>query len=816
MDQKKGAQMQAEHSRQSDADLRPPYILSVILIALGGWLAFRGHSLVTLGGSPYYLLAGLALLICGALAFRGAAGAARGYAVFLGITVTWAIWESGLDGWALAPRLILPLALGLWFALPSTSRRLGSGLVAIKPVLLAGLFCILTGLGLNAVLGEARPDPIHQAGSARGAIASMRAQSSQGAVPGDWLNYGNDPGGKRFSQLSQITPDNADQLQVAWTYPLGPTPTGAPDKFEATPIKVGETLYFCTPASDVVALDAETGKPRWLHRSGTKLGGSTAFGACRGVAWHAVSGSKGPCSQRIYAGTLDARLIALDAGNGMPCADFGRGGAVNLLDGLGNAGIGYYFVTSAPTVIDGKLVVGGWVLDGQYVGEPSGVIRAFDAVSGKLAWAFDMGRPDRQGAPVQGETYTHSTPNSWAPMSADPELGLVYVPLGNPIPDYTGTARRPFDEEYGSSLVALDVKTGKPRWKFQTTRHDLWDYDVPAQPTLVDIPTVQGMRKAVIQPTKRGEMFVLDRVSGEPIFPVSDHRVPTHGAIAGERISPTQPFSDAMPSFRGPDLTEGQMWGLTPIDQLECRIAFRSSRYDGTMTPPGHVRAISSPGFLGGVDWGGVAVDPERHVMIVNSNRMANTVRLVPRKEADKVGVKPFVGEFLIPASMAKLAGILAQGGTPAAAEFGAFLSPIEAPCQQPPWGNVSAVDLRSGKLVWSHRLGTARDSGPWGVPSGIPLKIGVPSLGGTVITRGGVFFLSGTQDHYLRAFDLSTGRVVWRARLPSGGQATPMTYLSKKSGRQFVAVAAGGHQISLGSSEDYVIAYALPNSKGN
>jgi len=803
-----------DQTESSGKILRPPRLLAFVLLVSGLWFAARGGQLAMLGGSPYYLLTGLALMTCGGLAFAGKPGAARGYAVILGITVIWALWESGPDWWALAPRLVLPLVLGGWFLLPRTRRRLGHGGATFSLVLKAGAACILAGLALNATYGEKRADPVFQTGLPTGVVRDSPAGGLPQDMTGDWLHYGSDPGGQRYSTLSQITPENVEQLEIAWIYHLGPTPKDAPDKFEATPIKVNDALYFCTPASDVIALDAETGKEKWRYRSGTKLGGSTVYGACRGVSYYALPGKTGVCSQRIYSPTLDARLIALDAASGVPCAGFGKAGIIDLTAGMGKVPLGYYFVTSAPTIIHGKLVMGGWVADAVYIGEPSGVIRAFDAETGELVWAFDLARPDRQGTPPPGETYTHSTPNSWAPMSADPDLGLVYAPLGGSIPDYTGTERRPFDEAWSGTVVALDAQTGRPRWKFQTVHHDLWDYDVPAQPTLIDLRTSAGLRKALVQPTKRGEMFVLDRATGEPIFPVSEHRVPTRGAIPGERVAPAQPFSDAMPSFRGPDLTEGQMWGLTPIDQLECRIAFRRASYDGTMTPPRFGPSLSSPGFLGGSDWGGVAVDPARQVMIVNSNRMANILRLIPRTEADRMGVKPRFAESAGQEPTGEIRGILPQLGTPAAAEIAPFLSPLAAPCQQPPWGHITAVDLTSGKVIWNHRIGTARDSGPLGVRSGIPLTIGTPSMGGTVTTVTGLFFLSGTQDHYIRAISVSDGRVLWRSRLPSGGQANPMTYMSRASGRQFVAVAAGGHQIALGKSDDYLIAYALPTRK--
>ncbi len=782
------------------------YLLALLLLVLGSGLTWGGVSLLLLDGSPYYLLAGLAVIASGLLVGAGRRAGAKVYGLMLAATLAWSIWEAGFDGWALTARLAAPTVLGLWFLMPWTRRKLAGDLPWSWPTRIGiAVAALVLGAALYAVFGDRPVDPLFQTGMGPVPSANVAPVFAQPQA-GDWSSYGNDAGGTRFSPLAQITPANVSHLQPVWTYRFGAAPTGAPRSLQVTPIKIGDTLYACTSYNDIVALDAETGHQRWRYHARTDVSGAS-HGACRGVSYYRVPGAVGACAARIFTNTIDARLIAVDAATGKPCRDFGRNGIVSLQDGMPKSPKGYYYVSSAPTIARGRIVLGGWVFDNMYWGEPSGVIRAFDAVTGRLSWAFDIGRPDRKGAPPPGETYTPSTPNSWAPMSVDDKLGLIYVPLGGAVLDYAGHARRPFDDVWSGSVVALEAETGVPRWKFQTVHHDLWDYDVASQPTLVDLPIPGGVRHALIQPTKRGEMFVLDRETGKPIYPVTEHAAPTRGVVPGERPSPSQPYSDAMPSFRGPLLTEQSMWGVTPLDQLWCRIAFREARYDGPLTPPGFTPNIVSPGFLGGSDWGSVSIDADRHLMIVNSNRMANYIKLIARATADRMGIAP---NDLTKTTSGEGAGYAALKGTPVAVKIYPFLSPIFAPCQAPPWGNISAVDLVTGKLVWTHRLGTARDSGPLGLSSMLPFRIGVPNMGGAVTTRGGLFFLAATQDRYLRAFDTATGEVLWRSRLPAGGQSTPITYLSP-GGRQMVAVAAGGHPMMNTKAGDYLIAYALP-----
>jgi quinoprotein glucose dehydrogenase len=755
------------------------------------WLGFR---LAVLGGSWWYAVSAIAMLASAVLGWRRSPASIALYWGFLAANLAWALWESGLDGWALAPRLAMPTCIGLYMLTPFYRRHVGRdarlpGGRVLWPALALGL---AGGVGL-AFWADATPGP---------------ASAAWGPGPaspgdGDWIAYGNDRGGSRYSPLAQITPANVGGLEPAWTFHTGKLSNGRiGNAFQVNPLKVGGRLYLCAGNNAVIALDPETGRTLWRHDPRADLHG--VYGTvCRGVTYYRVPGASGPCAERIYTATVDARLIALDAASGRACAGFGQDGEVDLKQGLGTVEKGYYFVTSPPALVRGRLVLGGWVTDGQKIREPSGVVRAFDAVSGRFAWAFDIGRPDRHDAPAPGETFTRGTPNSWAPMSSDEALGLVYVPTGNATPDYFGGHRNANDDRFSSSVVALDAASGSVRWSFQTTHHDLWDYDVAAQPTLVDLP---GGVRGLLQPTKRGEIFFLDRATGKPILPVEERAVP-QGGVPGERVSPTQPYSAAMPSFGGPHPTERGMWGLTPIDQAMCRIRFREARFDGDMTPLSTEHpTLTWPGYLGGIDWGGVSVDPRRGLMIVNNNQVANYNRLIPRAVADRAGIRPITADH-----MSDVGGPVAQQGVPYAAHIAPFLSPLAIPCQQPPYGRINAVDLKTGKLVWSRLFGTSRDSGPLTLPTLVPIPMGVPNIGGSVATASGLTFIGATQEHALRAYETATGKLLWKARLPAGGNASPTTYWSTKSGRQFVVIAAGGHGAMLSGSSDALVAYALP-----
>ena len=488
-------------------------LYSVLLLLIGLALIGGGGYLASLGGSFYYLVSGSAVLVSGLMLWQRRAVGATIYGLTLAATFVWAIWEVGVDGWALLPRVVAPTVLALVLLIPgirqSLLRRLPAWPRQIWPVIT--ITAAVSAVALRILFCPYQPtDPLEQTGTISTSVTPVAALHDNES--GDWTNYGNNPEGTRYSPLTQITTGNVAALKLAWMFNVGVSPIS----FEATPLKIGQTLYFCTSENNVIALDAETGSQVWRFNAHADASHSHPHPACRGVAYYRNADSSGACVERIFTNTIDGRLIAMDAHDGAPCEDFGEHGEVSLLQGMGEATPGYYAVSSAPTIVQGKVILGGWVMDNQFWGEPSGVIRAYDAVTGKLAWAWDMGRPDRQGEPSEGETFTRSTPNAWAPMSVDEQLGLVYVPTGNATPDYFGADRRPFDDHYSSSVVALDVTNGRPRWSFQTAHHDLWDYDVAAQPTLVDYSTPTGVVKALLQATKRGELFLLDRATGDP------------------------------------------------------------------------------------------------------------------------------------------------------------------------------------------------------------------------------------------------------------------------------------------------------------
>ncbi len=767
-------------------------LIGICLTAGGGWLA-------ALGGSPYYLATGIALILTGVLLFRTSPAAIWLYSIILLGTLIWALWEAGLDFWPLAPRGGVPVLLGIWLLMP----WFYPDHARLPRLALLGTI-VLAFIALGASLVQSAHDTngsLPSAGTGTQSDLAMQPET-------DWQAYGRSGFGDRYSPLTQITPGNVKTLKAAWTFHTGDM-RGPNDPIETTmevtPIAANHMVYLCSPHQVAFALDAATGALKWKFDPHLTDNPTYQHLTCRGVAYHetrpqAVTASGAPapadCPRRIFLGTNNAQLFALNADTGIPCESFGQHGRIDLDAGMPYATPGFYEITSPPVATDKILIAGGSVIDNYSTKVPSGVIRGFDIYTGALVWAWDAGAENENAIPGPGQTYTPGSPNSWSISSADEQLGLVYVPLGEGAADQWGGDRTPLEERYDSAVVALDIATGKLRWSFQNVHHDLWDMDFPSQPSLVDLRTDQGVVPAVYIPAKTGNIFVLDRRNGKLIVPAPETPVAQVPA-PGDRLSPTQPFSDL--SFRPrQNLTESMMWGATMFDQLACRIAFHRLRYEGPFTPPSTQGTLVFPGDLGMFEWGGIAVDPVRQIAIANPMGVPFVSTLIPRG-ADNPAVPP---SSLKPGQET---GTQPMYGTPFGVTLKAFTSPVGLPCLQPPWGYMAGLDLKTNKVVWQHPVGTTRDSSP--IPVALP--IGTPMLGGPITTAGGVAFLTGTADDYIRAFDVITGRELWADRLPAGGQSTPMTYA--EGGRQFVVTAAGGHGSFGTKLGDAIVAYALP-----
>ncbi|MDB5680772.1 MAG: quinoprotein glucose dehydrogenase [Sphingomonas bacterium] len=563
---------------------RWPHIVFALLMApVGLFLTIGGAWLIVLGGSIYYLATGLACLVSAVLIYRANRAGILVYSAMLAWTLLWSFYDVGWDFWGVFPRIAGPAILGLWLLAPSILRP--SSPAAGEPRPSGKVRRVLTAVGVVLALivvgfvvrGSLPQAPASDGHRPTAVVATLPPGlvAPAGAVPAnpipgsaDWVQWGRTDDGARFAPFDQITPANVSGLKVAWTYR-----TGGAGPNEAVPLQINDTLYLCTRDNVIVALDAETGALRWQYNPVLTARANGA--GCRGVSFHrqAAAVADQPCAARVITSTRDARLIAVDARDGQPCAGFGVNGVVDLRKGMGDDQYGYQYNTSPALVVGDVLVVGAGVFDGQSVGEPSGVVRGYDAVTGAFRWAWDMGRPGVNTEPPPGGEYTRGTPNVWSVMSADAKLGLIYLPMGNATPDFYGAGRSKEMEQYASSIVALRVGDGSVAWHFQTVHHDLWDYDAPAQPVLADFPTPAGPVPAVILPTKRGEFFVFDRATGRPLTKVEERATP-QGGVKGDFTSPTQPFAVGMPSVAGQVLRESDMWGLTPMDQLVCRIRF--------------------------------------------------------------------------------------------------------------------------------------------------------------------------------------------------------------------------------------------------
>jgi len=657
--------------------------------------------------------------------------------------------------------------------------------------------------------------------------------SSLKAQHDDWTAYGKDAGGGHYSEAMEITRENVKDLKKAWTHRSGDFHDGnnwtedvAPNSamqtsFQATPLLVNETLYYCTPYNRVFALNSETGEEKWMFNPQIDIEGKGLL-HCRGVSsWIDPDKTKtDECHHRIITATIDADLYAIDGETGELCSDFGENGKVDLRFGLGDHNSAFYYLNSPPAIINDLIVTGGSIADNVSTTVPGGVVRAYNIRTGELVWYWDPIPPGQE--PVldddSNELYQRGTTNVWSVISADSELNLVYLPTGNSAADNFGGHRNGLDF-YSSSVVALNAITGELAWHFQTVHHDVWDYDVPSQPTFYDIEKDGQLIKALAQTTKMGLVFLLNRETGEPIFPIEERNVP-QGAIAGDYLAKTQPFPSKPKGLTPTYLDPEDVFGFTPWDRGYCEKATKELRNEGLYTPPSLEGSVHYPSAIGGANWGGPAIDSSRNILIANTMNLSSTIVMIPRDECKTAlqNSKEHNNNKIVSGAIealardkvqARFSGLQPNEGTPYCTlrAYG-FLSPLGVPCTKPPWGNMTAIDLVTGEHLWQIPLGTSKDLAPfpfWWIK-------GAPNLGGPTVTAAGLTFIAATSDYYLRAFDTETGEELAKFRLPTGGHATPITY-KNKGGRQFVVIAAGGHWALGSPASDHLIAFALPKA---
>lgn len=621
------------------------------------------------------------------------------------------------------------------------------------------------------------------------------------ALASEWDHYGGDAGGNRYSSVSEITPGNVEDLEIAWTYSTGDMemrPEAVKvSAFEGTPILVENSLIVCTPFNEIVALHPGTGAEQWRFdpRIATDYRPGNQF-SCRGVAyWHDdLASGDAACESRIFMGTADSRLISVDARTGAACEQFGKGGQVKIDPGMALLSRAEFQMTSPPVLVGDTVIVGSTIGDNQRADAPKGTVRAYDARTGEPRWSFDpvaRGAAEQPGSWLNGSAERTGHANVWAPMSVDEKRGWVFLPTSSPSPDFFG-GERPGDNRYANSVVALDGATGEVQWHFQTVHHDIWDYDLPAQPSLVSLQRADGPLDAVVQVTKTGFVFVLNRENGEPVFGVEERPVSQDGP-EGEWLSPTQPYPVAPPPLVPQSITAEEGWGLTPYDEGWCEDAIASYKSQGLFTPPSLQGTLLVPFTGGGANWGGMAYNADTQLMYINTNRAIHVVTLIPAED--------FAAEDAANPNQE----IAPQAGTRWAMRRDLLRSPFGLPCNPPPYGMLHGIDLSDGTIKWESVLGTVEDIAP--LP--IPWALGTPSFGGPLVTSGGLVFIGAAMDNYLRAFDAMTGEELWAGRLPAGGQATPMTY--EWEGRQYVVIAAGGHSFSTTTPGDEIVAFALP-----
>ena len=692
-------------------------------------------------------------------------------------------------------------------AQPRRVRRLVSSMIPLAIICMPLADAIVAPLNGRGVRGDGR-----------GLRVGSAQQALNGGVPSDIVAAGarlvvehsaeewpvvGSMDGTHGSPLGDVTPANVHNLRVRWVYRTGDVSDGrdtiSGTGFQATPLMVDRTLYFPTPFGRVIALDAETGAERWTFdpRIDRSIN-AQRFMTSRGVAtWvDPLAPIESRCARRILVAALDARLIALDARTGRRCPGFGTSGEVNLRHGVRNIrpDRNDYRQTSPPTVVQDLVIVGSSIIDNSRVESPSGVVRAFDARNGRLRWSWEPLVDLATDTSGSVSSVRSGAANAWSSFSVDTARNLVIIPTGSPSPDHSG-ALRPGPNRHANSVVALDATTGVLVWAYQIVHHDLWDYDIAAQPALADVRRGGKLTPVVIAAAKTGSLFFLDRNTGRPLFPVEEVRVPASD-IPGERASATQPVPVLPPPLVPTSLTPDDAWGITALDRLWCRDRIAGLRSEGIFTPPSLRGTVAFPGFIGGMAWGGLAVDSRRGLLVTNTNRIAGIITLVPNADRGQSS-----------GSTIQLHTDSPQEGAPYGVRRELLLSPLGLPCNAPPWGTLVAVDMATGTVRWEVPLGSMRDLTTLADATGW----GSVSLGGPLVTSAGLVFIGASMDRRLRAFDVLTGEQLWSAALPASAQATPMTYRATPGGRQYIVVAAGGHAAMGSALGDHLVAFALP-----